>query len=146
MPLVVTSAGCFAYYSDMASAINYAVDHGVRIINMSITGSTGSSTLQSAVDYAWSKGAVIFAAAGNSGSTSPTYPAACNHVLAISATEPTDTLASFSNHGSWIKLSAPGDIILTTQMGGGYGNWWGTSMASPSRREWALWRFPPIPR
>jgi hypothetical protein len=115
----------------MASAINYAVDHGVRIINMSITGSTVSSTLQSAVDYAWSKGAVIFAAAGNSGSTSPTYPAACNHVLAISATEPTDTLASFSNHGSWIKLSAPGDIILTTQMGGGYGNWWGTSMASP---------------
>jgi hypothetical protein len=73
MPLVVTSAGCYAYYSDMASAINYAVDHGVRIINMSITGSTVSSTLQSAVDYAWSKGAVIFAAAGNSGSSSPTY-------------------------------------------------------------------------
>ena len=131
MPLVVTSAGCFAYYSDMASAINYAVDHGVRIINISITGSTASSTLQSAVDYAWSKGAVIFAAAGNSGSSSPTYPAACNHVLAISATEPTDTLASFSNYGSWIDLSAPGDVILTTQMGGTYGNWWGTSLASP---------------
>jgi thermitase len=131
MPLVVTSAGCFAYYSDMASAINYAVDHGVRIINISITGSTASSTLQSAVDYAWSKGAVIFAAAGNSGSSSPMYPAACNHVLAISATEPTDTLASFSNYGSWVDLSAPGDIILTTQVGGTYGNWWGTSLASP---------------
>ena len=131
MPLVVTSSGCYAYYSDMASAITYAVDHGVRIINMSITGSTVSSTLQSAVDYSWSKGAVIFAAAGNSSSSSPVYPAACNHVLGISATEPTDTLASFSNYGSWIKLSAPGDTILTTNMGGSYGEWWGTSLASP---------------
>ncbi len=131
MPLVVTSSSCYAYYSDMASAITYATDHGVRIINISITGSTVSSTLQSAVDYAWSKGAVIFAAAGNSSSSSPVYPAACNNVLAISATEPTDTLASFSNHGSWIKLSAPGDMILTTQEGGTYGNWWGTSLASP---------------
>src|SRR5689334_14124087 len=131
MPLVVTSSSCYAYYSDMASAITYATDHGVRIINISITGSTVSSTLQTAVDYAWSKGAVIFAAAGNSSSSSPVYPAACNNVLAISATEPTDTLASFSNHGSWIKLSAPGDMILTTQMGGTYGNWWGTSLASP---------------
>ncbi len=131
MPLVVTSSGCFAYYSDMASAITYATDHGVRIINISIAGSSASSTLQSAVDYAWSKGAVIFAAAGNSSSSSPVYPAACNNVLAISATEPTDTLSSFSNYGSWIDLAAPGDTILTTQMGGTYGNWWGTSLASP---------------
>jgi thermitase len=131
MPLVVTSSSCYAYYSDMASAITYAVDHGVRIINISITGSSASSTLQSAVDYAWSKNAVIFAAAGNSSSSSPMYPAACNHVLAISATEPTDTLATFSNYGSWVDLSAPGDMILTTQMGGTYGNWWGTSLASP---------------
>jgi len=131
MPLVVTSSSCFAYYSDMASAITYAVDHGVRIINISIAGSSASSTLQSAVDYAWSKNAVIFAAAGNSSSSSPMYPAACNHVLAVSATEPTDTLATFSNYGSWVDLSAPGDMILTTQMGGTYGNWWGTSLASP---------------
>ncbi len=131
MPLVVTSSGCLAYYSDMASAITYAVDHGVRIINLSITGSTASSILQSAVDYAWSKNAVIFAAAGNSSSSSPVYPAACNHVLGITATEPTDTLATFSNYGSWIKLSAPGDTILTTNMAGSYGEWWGTSLASP---------------
>src|SRR5215813_11297955 len=131
MPLVVTSSSCFAYYSDMASAITYAVDHGVRIINISITGTGISTTLQSAVDYAWSKGAVIFAAAGNSGNSTPNYPAACNNVLGVSATEPTDTIASFSNHGNWISLSAPGDQIFTTQVGGTYGNWWGTSLASP---------------
>jgi hypothetical protein len=59
------------------------------------------------------------------------YPAACNNVLAVSATEPTDTLATFSSYGSWVDLSAPGDMILTTQRGGTYGNWWGTSLASP---------------
>src|SRR4029077_17245238 len=53
MPLVVTSSACFAYYSDMASALTYAADHGVRIINISIVGSSPSSALQSAVDYAW---------------------------------------------------------------------------------------------
>ena len=131
MPLVVTNSACSAQYSDISSALTYAADHGVRIINISIAGSTASSTLQSAVDYAWSKGAVIFAAAGNKSSSSPMYPAACNNVLAISATEPGDTLANFSNHGTWIKLSAPGDMILTTQVGGGYGSWWGTSLASP---------------
>jgi len=131
MPLVVTSASCFAYYSDMASAIDYAADHGVRIINISIEGSSASSTLQTAVNYAWSKGAVIFAAAGNSSSSSPVYPAACTNVVAVSATEPNDTLASFSNYGSWIDLSAPGDMIMTTQVGGSYGDWWGTSLASP---------------
>jgi thermitase len=131
MPLVVTNSSCVAMYSDIASAINYAADHGVRIINISIGGSTASSTLQSAVDYAWGKGAVIFAAAGNNSSSTPIYPAACNHVVSVSATVSNDTLASFSNYGSWIDLSAPGDMILTTQVGGSYGYWYGTSLASP---------------
>ena len=131
MPLVVLDSSNYASYSNIASAINYAADHGARIISVSIGGSAASSTLQSAVDYAWSKGAVIFAAAMNNSSQTPYYPAACNHVLAISATEPTDTLASFSNYGNWIDLSAPGDTILTTTKGGGYGSWYGTSLATP---------------
>ena len=131
MPLVVLDGSCSATYSNMASALNYAADHGVRIINISLGGTTASSTLQSAVNYAWSKGAVVFAAAGNSSNSTPIYPAACNYALAISATEPADTLASFSNYGSWISLSAPGDNILTTEKGGGYWYCWGTSLATP---------------
>jgi thermitase len=131
MPLVVTPSGCTSMYSNIASAINYAADHGVRIINVSLAGSTASSTMQSAVDYAWNKGAVVFAAAGNDSSSAPMYPAACTNVVAVSATESNDTLASFSNYGSWIDLSAPGDNILTTMVGGSYGYWWGTSFAAP---------------
>ncbi|MCU1272924.1 MAG: serine protease, subtilase family, partial [Bryobacterales bacterium] len=72
-----------------------------------------------------------FAAAMNNSSSAPSYPAACNNVLGISATEPDDTLASFSNYGNWIKLSAPGDSIMTTEKGGGYWSCWGTSFATP---------------
>jgi subtilisin family serine protease len=131
MPLVVLSSTGVAQYSNIASAITYAADHGVRIISISIGGSTASSTLQSAVDYAWNKGAVVFAAAGNSSSTTPIYPAACNNAVAVSATSASDTLSTFSNYGTWLDVAAPGEGILTTQVGGGYGSWYGTSLATP---------------
>jgi thermitase len=131
LPLVVLDSGDYATYSNIASAIEYAADHGARIISISLGGSSPSSTLQTAVDYAWNKGAVIFAAAANYSSSTPYYPAACNNVLAISATEANDTFSSFSNYGSWVDLSAPGDYILTTNNGGGYGSWGGTSLATP---------------
>lgn len=131
MPLVVVDNTDFAAYSNIAAAIQYAADHGVRIINISIGGTSASATLQSAVDYAWSKGAVVFASAMNNSNSDPNYPAACNHVVAVGATDSTDKLATFSNYGSWVTLSAPGTNILTTMNGGGYGYWNGTSFSSP---------------
>lgn len=131
MPLVVLNASDYAAYSDVAKAITYAADHGVRVINVSIVGTTASSVLQSAVNYAWDKGALVFAAAGNNGTSALTYPAACARVIAVGSTEKTDVRSSFSNYGSWITLSAPGNYILTTNRGGGYGQWYGTSFASP---------------
>ena len=131
MPLVVADSTGSASYSNVASAIQYAADHGARVINISLGGASASSTLQNAVNYAWAKGAVIFAAPGNSSSSTPYYPAACTNVVAVSATEPNGALASFSNYGNYIDLAAPGDSILTTMNGGGYGYWAGTSFSSP---------------
>jgi thermitase len=131
MPLVVLDSTDYASYSNIASAITYAADHGVPIINVSIGGSTPSSTLQSAVNYGWSKGAVVFASAMNFATSAPYYPAACDYVIAVSATEPGNTLASFSNYGSWIDLAAPGDNIYTTDNTGSYSTWYGTSFSSP---------------
>lgn len=131
MPLVVLDSSNYASYSNIASAITYAADHGVRVINISIGGSSASSTLQNAVNYAWSKGAVIFASAMNNANSTPYYPAACSNVVAVSATDSNDNLASFSSFGNWIDVSAPGASILTTNMGSGYGYWQGTSFSSP---------------
>ncbi|NTU43423.1 MAG: S8 family serine peptidase [Nitrospirales bacterium] len=131
MPLVVLDSSDYASYSNIASAIVYAADHGARVINISIGGSSSSSTLQNAVSYAWNKGVVIFASAMNNANSTPYYPAACTNVIAVSATTSSDTLASFSSYGSWVDLSAPGASIYTTNNGGGYGAWNGTSFSSP---------------
>jgi subtilisin family serine protease len=131
MPLVVVSAEDLAAYSDIAAAIQYAADRGVRVINISIGGAYASAALQSAVDYAWNKGAVVFAAAMNTSSSTPYYPAACTHALAVAATDSSDRLASFSNFGDWVSLSAPGSNILAPLAGGGYGYWYGTSFSAP---------------
>ena len=131
MPLVVLDSTDSATYSNMASAVTYAADHGARIINMSLGSTLNTSTLQSATDYAWSKNAVVFASAGNSGSSTPFYPAASPNVVAVSATNSTDAITSWSNFGNWVDLSAPGDSILTTNNGGGYAYWSGTSFSSP---------------
>jgi thermitase len=78
-------------------------------------------------------GAVVVAAAGNSGSSTPEYPAGEGVIgsLAVAASTQTDTLASFSNYGSWVHVAAPGQGLLSSVPGGEYAAWSGTSMATP---------------
>lgn len=131
VPLVVADSNGYATYSSLANSITYAADHGIRIINLSFGGTMSSVTLQNAIDYAWNKGTIVFASAGNSANSTPQYPAACNHVVAVTATTSTDSLASFSSYGNWVTVSAPGKSILTTSNGGGYSYASGTSFSAP---------------
>src|SRR5439155_1532299 len=85
--------------------------------------------LAEALDYAWSKGAVLVAATGNDGATGASYPAGMPHVLGVAATDQHDLVTSFSNTGS-AAVAAPGLDIVTTQPGGGYGLVSGTSPAA----------------
>ncbi|MBU6376462.1 MAG: chitobiase/beta-hexosaminidase C-terminal domain-containing protein, partial [Bdellovibrionales bacterium] len=125
-------------YDDIANAIVYAVDSGARVISMSFGGSGDSSILKDAINYARGKGVVLVAAAGNSNSTEPSFPAAYPGVISVAATESNDSRASFSNYGYWVTVAAPGRSILSTlpKTGtlsdpSGYGNLSGTSMATP---------------
>jgi len=131
MPLVVLNSDNWGSYYDVARAITFAADNGIRVINISLGGSSSSSTMQNAINYAWTKGTLVFASAMNNAASTPNYPAACEHVVAVSATTSSDTRASFSNYGAWIDIAAPGVSILTTNRGGGYGYWSGTSFSSP---------------
>ncbi|MBI2830572.1 MAG: peptidase S8 [Chloroflexi bacterium] len=126
------------YQSWVASGITWAADNGAGIINLSLGGGPYSSTMETAVNYAWSKGAVIVAAAGNDGISSPSYPAYYTNVIAVAATDSNDTKASWSNYGSWVDIAAPGVSIFSTlpnhtnRIGiKNYGSLSGTSMASP---------------
>jgi thermitase len=125
-------------YSDIADGIMWAADNGAKVINMSFSGENYSSTLESAVDYAWSEGAVLVAAAGNDDVNRPAYPASLARCIAVAATDQNDDKASFSNYGNWVDVAAPGVDVYSTMPNHpnddgtlNYGDKRGTSMASP---------------
>lgn len=124
--------------------IIYAADNGADVMSMSFGGSFYSELLYDAIDYAYNKGVVIVAAAGNEGTDSPLFPAAFDNVIAVAATDSKDQKTNFSNYGSWVDVAAPGVDILslrakdTDMYGDGThivdGNYYiscGTSMACP---------------
>ena len=115
----------------VSAGIRWAADHGANVISMSLGESEYSYTLDTAIQYAYSKGVVIVAAAGNSGTNAPFYPAANANVISVAATDGSDTIASFSNYGSWVTVAAPGVNIYSTYFNGSYVYSSGTSMACP---------------
>jgi len=122
----------------LVQGIIWAADNGAHIINMSLGGGF-SQTVQDAVTYAYGRNVLIVAAAGNSSAESSLYPAACAYTLSVAAVTSGDLLASFSNYGWSVDVSAPGVNILSTVIdgdstkwvSGGYARMSGTSMASP---------------
>lgn len=118
------------YYSWVANGIVWAADRGAKVINLSLGGTSSSTTLSNAINYAWGKGAVIVASAGNNNTSRRSYPAYYTNVIATAATDQNDKKASFSNYGNWVDVAAPGVSILSTYQGS-YANLSGTSMSAP---------------
>ena len=119
-----------------SQAIHWAAQHGAKIINLSLgTNETfgGPTDIQLAIDYAWSQGALVVAAAGNGGISTLDYPARLPNVVSVAAIDETGRKASFSNYGSGLDLAAPGTTIFT--LGGGTNSQLhtlqGTSFAAP---------------
>ncbi len=129
MPIKVLDAQGSGYDSDVAAGIRFATDRGAEVINMSLGSPDYSYTITEAVSYAHGKGVTMVAASGNEAS-GVSYPAACDHVIAVGALDSNDSLAYFSNRGAALDLTAPGVSILST-FHGGYQKMSGTSMASP---------------
>ena len=133
-----------AMESDIADAIVWAADQGADGISMSFGGYGGSSTEQTAINYAWGQDVVLVAAAGNGNTTYPHYPSSFPYVISVAATNSNDQKASFSNYGvNQVDVSAPGVNIPSSvfyEHGGDpysvpenqrYEQWSGTSMACP---------------
>lgn len=131
LPVKALGADGSGSYSAMANGITWATDKGARIINLSLGGTSSSRALQDAVNYAWSRNVIVVAAAGNNGNSTLLFPAACNNVVAVSATDSADSRPTWSNFGSYVDVSAPGVGILTLSGASSYANWNGTSFSSP---------------
>ncbi|HEY9906119.1 MAG TPA: S8 family serine peptidase, partial [Thermosynechococcaceae cyanobacterium] len=145
MPLKVLSGGGGGTVADIAEAIRFAADNKAQVINMSLGGGGESQLMQEAIDYAYSKGVLVIAAAGNSGQNAAAYPARYRHVVGVSALNSAGTKAKYSNFGAGVDLSAPGGEKNGDDSAGGilqntidpqtgnsvFESFQGTSMAAP---------------
>lgn len=128
----------FGNDATIATSIIEAVDGGARIISMSLGGTGYSQNIQDALKYAYQRGVLVVAAAGNYNSSNLFYPGDSNYALAVAATDSANAKAYFSNWGNWIGIAAPGVNVLSTitsyNLGDGlvnYATMSGTSMSTP---------------
>lgn len=150
MPIKVLSAGGSGSVGGIAEGIQWAADHGARVINMSLGGPFYSQVLAKAVRYAHERGVVVVCAAGNDGRGKVSYPAANAGAIAVAATQFDEATTFYSNWGKEIAVAAPGGNTRVDQNGDGvpdgvlqntvtpghiekqdYLLFMGTSMASP---------------
>ncbi len=115
---------------DISGGIIYAVNNDADVINMAWGGYETSNLLSEVLNYAYSKGVALVAAAGNENTKKFSYPAAYLPVIAVAATTEHDMRASFSNYGSWIDVAAPGTNIISTYIGQVYKKASGTSSSA----------------
>ncbi|QMU79432.1 S8 family serine peptidase [Streptacidiphilus sp. PB12-B1b] len=119
-----------SFAQQMSAALRAAADSSAQIINISMGQVENEPSVHSAVDYALSKGKLIVAAVGNDGADgNPVeYPAAFPGVVGVSETDKNGNVASESEHGSEVSLSAPGAGMYEACVGpSGYCNGHGTS-------------------
>lgn len=145
--LLILKASCDGSFplSAVSQSINYAVQRGAKVINMSLGGPSLSKTLTNAISMAVKSGTVVVAAAGNSPGPNADrlYPASDPNVITVSATGPSDELASYSSYGNAVDVAAPGGnapggsrnctvpLCILSTWPGGYKAIEGTSMAAP---------------
>ena len=145
----------FRFSSSMWDGIIYAADNGADVISISFGSNNPNSEIRdNAINYAYDKGCVLVAAAGNGGSNTKYYPAAYNNVISVGGTDYKDNIMDVyievadewakSNWGDWVDIAAPGVNIYTTtptypvyineeyDVSLNYYNMWaGTSLAAP---------------
>ena len=132
MPLKAFGPDGTGYTSDILRSINFAVQKGAKVLNMSFSRPTSSPELKNALDNANKKGVIAVSSAGNDGKATLMYPAAYDSVIGVASTANDDTRSTFSNYGSkLVWLAAPGEGIITTYPWASYAAAWGTSFSTP---------------
>jgi serine protease len=144
MPIKVLDADGSGTTVHIAEGIRWAVDHGAKVLNLSLGGGGYSEVLARAVHYAHSHGVVVVCAAGNGFGPPVNYPAAYEDSIAVSAVRFDRKLAPYSSFGPEVTVAAPGgdtsvdqngdgfpDGVLQQTLGGEFKWYQGTSMATP---------------
>jgi subtilisin family serine protease len=126
-------------YSNLVAGIDWCLSNDVELISMSLGGDSASSTMDQAIEDAHAAGHLLLSAAGNNGNDQDgvcdeetvTYPAAHDDVVAVSAMNEDETIASYSSVGAAVDVLAPGTEITSTYVNNEYTQASGTSAACP---------------
>ena len=131
MSIRVLNGDGIGFASEVADGLIFAVQHGARVVNLSLGSSVRSKTIEEALDVAEASGVTCVTAAGNDGALEMLYPTSRHDVLVVGAVEADSTKSSYSNYGGWVSVVAPGSNIRSTFVNGQYATWAGTSFATP---------------
>jgi serine protease len=135
IPVKTTSNGSStSSIDDGYGGIVYAANAGARVISCSWGGGGSSQSEQNVINYAWNRGCIVVAAAGNANTNAQLYPGAYANVYCVASVGSGNNKSGFSNYGTWVDIAAPGEAIYSTIPSaslGTYGFKSGTSMATP---------------
>ena len=118
------------YISQIIAGLEWCVDNGIDVANMSLGTDADIQSFHDACDEAAAAGVILVAAAGNDGADVD-YPGAYDSVIAVAATNAADAVPWWSSPGSAVAIAAPGVSVYSTWKGAGYDTIGGTSMAAP---------------
>lgn len=130
LPVKVLNANGEGETDAIALGIKYAVDHGAKIINMSLGGGE-SRTMAYMMKYAADHGVTVVAASGNEYDSMVGFPASSEYAISVGATNPLGMVADYSNYGIGLDVVAPGSKIASLVPDGNTVYMDGTSMAAP---------------
>ncbi len=119
------------------AGIDWAVQKGAQVINLSLGAFDDVSALKTVVEYAASRGVYIVTSAGNQGASSITYPAAYakgaqdSHIISVGSLGADSKITSFSNHSPELEWAIPGDAVYSAYPGNQIARYAGTSFSAP---------------
>ncbi|WP_343760955.1 S8 family serine peptidase [Deinococcus depolymerans] len=139
MPLRVLNPDGSGSITDVAQAINWAVDHGAQVINLSLGSVKKTGVIKHMIEYASGRGVIVVASSGNTGDHQITYPARYSQekgslgelLLSVGSVNHADQKSDFSTYGKELELVAPGEEVYGPVPGNLMSYWSGTSMAAP---------------
>ena len=126
---VLTPSG-EAPLSRIVAGIDWAIENGVDVLNMSFGTSVNSEILYDAIVRAANSGMVLVAAAGNT-EYATQYPAKYSEVISVGSVDGSGNISDFSAKDDYVDIYAPGESIISTTIVGGYTAANGTSLAAP---------------